>query len=238
MQIEVAQMADQVVSNEKLRLAASLETRSIPAEEAIGTRLLFSAEKEFACDYSASVEIDRHSSDIACFETTPSSELSSDAIKYLMPSRYCYPEDFSEVTSGLFGNLSGGAAIQEMRHWIHKNFTYDGTVSDYKTTATETLNMRKGVCRDYAHVLISMARAIGVPARIVSAYSSEVVPQDFHAVVEVFLGGDWHLVDPTGMSKAEDIIRIGVGRDAADVSFLTSFGQVEMIRQSVVVSSV
>lgn len=236
LQIAAAQMDDQHVSNAALTLTPHLSRSEKFAEEEIGTRLWFSAEEKFVCDYSASVEISRNPCDIASLETTSGSQLSSDVIKYLMPSRYCYPEDFSGVISDLFCNLSGGVAIQKMRDWIHENFAYDGSVSDYKTTATETLNMRKGVCRDYAHVLISMARAIGVPARIVSAYSSEVVPPDFHAVVEVFLEGTWHLVDPTGMAKAQDIIRIGVGRDAADISFLTSFGQVEMVRQSVLVS--
>ena len=71
------------------------------------------------------------------------------------------------------------------------------------------------------------------PARFASVYAPDVTPQDFHAVAEVFLadptceGGAWHLVDATGMASAGEIAKIGIGRDAADVSFLTSYGLAE-----------
>jgi transglutaminase-like putative cysteine protease len=89
------------------------------------------------------------------------------------------------------------------------------------------------VCRDYAHVLISLARAAAIPARFVSAYAPNVKPQDFHAVAEVYLDGAWHLVDPTGMARADEIVRIGVGLDAAEVSFLSSFGPMTLFSQTV-----
>ncbi|MEL6878390.1 MAG: transglutaminase-like domain-containing protein, partial [Pseudomonadota bacterium] len=85
--------------------------------------------------------------------------------------------------------------------------------------------------RDYAHVLVAMARASVIPARYVACYAPDVTPQDFHAVAQVFLanpdapdGGKWHLVDATGMAKPSETVTIGVGRDASDVSFLTTFG--------------
>ena len=87
-----------------------------------------------------------------------------------------------------------------------------------------------------------MARASLIPARYVSLYGPEVDPQDFHAVAEVFLasddgeGGEWQPVDATGMVEAADMVKIGVGRDAADVSFLTSFGQLELVDKSVSVA--
>ncbi|MEP6868231.1 MAG: transglutaminase family protein, partial [Novosphingobium sp.] len=89
------------------------------------------------------------------------------------------------------------------------------------------------VCRDFAHLMITLARASEIPARFASVYGLGVTPQDFHAVAEVFLGGEWHLVDPTGMAEPSSIIRIGAGRDAADVPFLSSFGFATFIGQSV-----
>ena len=80
----------------------------------------------------------------------------------------------------------------------------------------------------YAHTLIAMSRSVGIPARIVSAYAPNVVPQYFHAVVDVFLDGNWHLIDPTGMAQIREIVRIGVGRDAADISFMSSYGWMEL----------
>ena len=81
-----------------------------------------------------------------------------------------------------------------------------------------------------------MARSVGIPARIVSAYAPEVTPQDFHALTEVFLDGAWHMVDPTGMAQVPEVVRIGVGRDAADISFMTSYGFMELKNQSVLVN--
>jgi transglutaminase-like putative cysteine protease len=68
---------------------------------------------------------------------------------------------------------------------------------------------------------------------MVSAYAPNVSPPDFHALVEVYLDGSWHLVDPTGMTNADEVAIIGVGRDAADISFLTSFGFLELVKQTV-----
>jgi transglutaminase-like putative cysteine protease len=81
--------------------------------------------------------------------------------------------------------------------------------------------------------MITLARAADIPARIASVYAPGVSPPDFHAVAEVFLGGAWHLVDPTGMASARDIAIIGIGRDIGDVAFLTAFGGLEMRGQSV-----
>jgi transglutaminase-like putative cysteine protease len=89
------------------------------------------------------------------------------------------------------------------------------------------------VCRDYAHTLICFARAAAIPARFASGYGAKVKPQDFHAVAEVWLAdadgvGDWHVVDATGMADAASFARIAVGRDAADTSFLTSYGNAQL----------
>ena len=81
--------------------------------------------------------------------------------------------------------------------------------------------------------MIALARAAAIPARFVSVYAPFVTPQDFHAVAEVFLDGTWHLVDATGMAAANQIVRIGVGLDAAEVPFLSSFGPAMLLSQSV-----
>ena len=122
-----------------------------------------------------------------------------------------------------------------MCDWVNTSFTYDSGASTATTTAIDSFNSLSGVCRDYAHVLITLVRAAGIPARFVSVYAPDVVPQDFHAVVEVFFDERWHLVDPTGMAKPNDIVRICVGRDAADASFMTSYGWMDLVEQSVTV---
>jgi transglutaminase-like putative cysteine protease len=76
--------------------------------------------------------------------------------------------------------------------------------------------------------MIELARAADVPARYASVYALRASPPDFHAVAEVFLGGEWHIIDPTGMASARDTAIIGIGRDAGDVAFLTAFGPLMM----------
>jgi transglutaminase-like putative cysteine protease len=132
-----------------------------------------------------------------------------------------------------FGGLSGGQQVIAMRDWVESQLSYVPGASTSETTAIETFVRREGICRDYAHMLIAFVRAAGIPARIASVYALGVKPQDFHAVAEVFLSGEWHLVDATGMASEAAMAKIGVGRDAADVAFLTAFGTMTMQEQSV-----
>ena len=95
---------------------------------------------------------------------------------------------------------------------------------------------RSGVCRDYAHLLVALARAGDIPARCVAAYAPGVDPPDFHAVAELWLDGEWRLVDPTGMANCQDLVRVCVGRDATDIAFMTIFGSASLIEQRVAVT--
>jgi transglutaminase-like putative cysteine protease len=87
-----------------------------------------------------------------------------------------------------------------------------------------------GVCRDFAHLMIALCRALSIPARFVTGTDYGADPQlgppDFHAYVEVFLAGRWYLFDPSGTATPMGLLRIGTGRDAADVAFAMIFGSV------------
>ena len=126
--------------------------------------------------------------------------------------------------------------VTAMRDWIADRLSYVPGASNAQTTALDTYVQRQGVCRDFAHVMIAMTRAAAIPARFASVYAPGVTPQDFHAVAEVYLAGTWHLVDPTGMATADTMARIGVGQDAAEVAFLSSYGRIDLRAQSVSVT--
>lgn len=208
------------------------------AEEGIGTRSWIKAGPVFECRYETKVEVKRPTIDIERLAQVPWAAIPTDVVKYLMPSRYCHSEQFLDFVTAQFGDRAGGALINAMSNWINSNFTYDSAATHAGTTATDTFNRRAGVCRDYAHVLITFARAAGIPARFVSVYAPDVTPQDFHAVAEVYLDGTWHLVDATGMAKPSETVRICVGRDAVDTSFMTSYGWIELREQTVQVRRV
>ncbi len=222
----------------RLSLLSGSTLRQLDGEDAIGLRRWVSVGAQLDCYYKAQVEVNRPEVDLTQLQETPRCQLPGSVLKYLMPSRYCQSDLFLDFTADRFGGLTGGACVQAMRDWVASNFRYDIFTSHPGTTATDSFSALRGVCRDYAHVLIAMVRAVGIPARFVSAYAPDVKPQDFHAVVEVFLAGDWHLVDSTGMAQPTDIIRICVGRDAADASFLTSYGALNLQEQSVQVQRV
>jgi transglutaminase-like putative cysteine protease len=86
--------------------------------------------------------------------------------------------------------------------------------------------------------MAAFARAAGIPARLVSAYAWRLDPPDFHAVVDVWLGNRWRLVDASGLAPIEGLVRIAVGRDATDISFMTIFGYAELVHQEVRVTRV
>lgn len=102
--------------------------------------------------------------------------------------------------------------------------------SNTATGALDTLADRKGVCRDFAHLMIALCRAINIPARFVTGidYGADPAlgPCDFHAYVEAWLGGRWYIFDATGISPKTGLVRLATGRDAADVPFATMFGPV------------
>jgi transglutaminase-like putative cysteine protease len=238
LQIEAAQTTSQTIQSHDLHIPHVTDEAVIAGVDAIGTRRWLRSGSKFTCDYTAVVNVDRPAVALASLARDPLHTMNSEATKYLMPSRYCHPEAFLDIVGNQFGTISGGAKIAAMADWIKTNFTYDIFASNAQTTAADSLAKKAGVCRDYAHVFIAMARAAAIPARFVSAYAPDVSPQDFHALTEVYLDGAWHLVDPTGMADPAATICIGVGADAADVSFMTSYGWMDLVAQSVQVTRV
>ena len=237
LQVEVARAAGQHVVSDSLSTTPVEDFTRVPADQALGTRAWMRAGGRLDITYMAEVRIDRPDPDIAAMKSDAPRFLTGEATGFLMPSRFCPSDEFQPFVAAEFGGLTGGTLVAALRDWIEEKFTYAPGSSGATTTALETFVQRQGVCRDYAHVMIALARAGGVPARFASVYAPHVDPPDFHAVAEVWLEDGWHFVDATGMAKPSEIALIGVGRDAADVSFLTVMGAAGLIEQKVAVSA-
>ena len=165
------------------------------------------------------------------------SELPVDVLPFLLPSRFCPSDKFMRFAQREFATSGDGVArVMSMLDWISRHVDYVSGVSDAETTAERTFVDRAGVCRDFAHLGITLSRALGIPARAVSAYALALDPPDFHAVFEIYLDNTWWLVDPTRLAPIEGIIRIGNGRDASDIAFLTSDKQCQVLRQTIQVA--
>ena len=102
-------------------------------------------------------------------------------------------------------------------------------------SAIDTLLTSQGVCRDFAHLVITICRALDLPARLASVYAPGLSPMDFHAVAEVYVDGDWYVYDATALAPRSALTRIATGRDAADTAFVTVYrGRAELTGASVV----
>ena len=237
LQIEAAALTDQRIEKADISVRNCSHFARVPAQDGVGERIWIRGQGQLIIDYHALVTVSRIAEDCETLQMVPLHQLPGDTVPYLMGSRYCPSEQFQLFVFEQFGHLAGGARINAMRDWVRGNVSYMPGVSNSATTAIDTFHSGHGVCRDFAHVMITFARACGIPARIASVYALGVEPQDFHAVAEVFLSDEWHIVDATGMANAGTIAKIGIGRDAADVAFLTAFGPTEMLAQSVSVTA-
>jgi transglutaminase-like putative cysteine protease len=210
----------------------------------IGERIWLHADARVEVEYEAEVEINRVLHDLTDLAALAPHKLPGDAVKFLLDSRYCHASEFLAFTQTEFEGTAGGARIEAIRQWVESHLEYRPGVSGPSTTATDTFHQGAGICRDYTHLVVTLARASTIPARYVACYAPGVDPQDFHAVAEVFLadpakpgGGTWQLVDATGMAELDKAVKIGVGRDAADVSFATSFAPMQFDFSTVEVST-
>lgn len=237
LQIEAAQSPGQAVAEARLTLSDSKHVVRVAGHGAVGERIWLRVLGRLTVDYQAVVHVTRSVADLATLPAVDLHQLPAEVIEYLLPSRYCQSDQFNNFVDAQFPGVSGGELVMVIRDWIEAKFTYVPGSSTSETTALESFVRREGICRDYAHVLISLVRACGIPARFASVYALGVTPQDFHAVAEVFVGGEWQLVDPTGMANSGGMAIIGVGRDAADVSFLTAYGFAELVALTVAVTA-
>lgn len=234
LQFEAAAIPEQRVLASRCEMSDAEHIARIAAQDDIGERIWLHVEGRLEVAYSATVEVGRLLADIGTLGRLDPHELPAETVQYLFDSRYCPADRFQPFVEAEFAGSEGGARIIAIRDWISGNFRYEPGSSDSNTTALDSFVERRGICRDYAHVLVTLARASAIPARYVSCYAPGVDPPDFHAVAEVFLadpsvpgGGAWHLVDATGMADPAETVKIGVGRDAADVSFMTVFGEAQ-----------
>lgn len=178
--------------------------------------------------YFAETDLRVHRTDPASIHETPLKDIPLDVLPFLLPSRFVPSDRLAAFAQREFGALpQGHRRITQICNWIYDNLDYRRGSSDSQTIASEILLQRAGVCRDFAHLGIAFCRALNVPARYVSCYAYGLTPADFHAVFEAYLDGRWWLFDPTRQAALDGLVRIGAGRDAAELSFATLFGNAE-----------
>ena len=184
-----------------------------------------------ALTYAATIDLHHHLALTTDLQEIPVAQLPTAVLPYLYPSRYCQSDVLGNMVMGLFGALPPGyARVVAVQTWVQAHVTFKSNTSNSATSALDTLRDRVGVCRDFAHLMIALCRALNMPARFSTGtdFGADPVlgPPDFHAYVEVYLSHRWYIFDPSGTAIPLGFIRIGTGRDAADVSIATIFGGV------------
>jgi hypothetical protein len=148
-----------------------------------------------------------------------------DLSTYLRPSRYAEADKFYGFAATEFGRLAHSVALLEkVSSWVGTRLQYVPGSSDPIDGAADTVLAGQGVCRDYAHLVIALLRAVNVPARLAAVYAPGCFPMDFHAVAEAYVDGVWQVVDATCLAPRQTMVRIATGRDAADTAFLDNHG--------------
>jgi transglutaminase-like putative cysteine protease len=157
-----------------------------------------------------------------------------DLLAYLRPSRYAASDRIVGLADAEFGGLSGRALLDAVGDWVGSHVRYVPGTSGPTDGASQTVLAGQGVCRDFAHLTVSLLRAMDVPARMAAAYAPGLWPMDFHAVAEAYVEDAWHVVDATQLAPRSSLLRIATGRDAADTAFLSTYhAQVTLLSHSV-----
>ncbi|MCC6497079.1 MAG: transglutaminase family protein [Propionibacteriaceae bacterium] len=205
------------LSSESLLLSVDGK-RVTPAEvlDDHGTRLhVLSADGgTVVLDYAAAVD----------GRAEPAEVTPVDRLRYLRQSRYCEADSLGPTAAAEFAGLSGAALLIAVAEWVNQRIAYVSGSSAGTDSALDTLLARRGVCRDFAHLVIALLRALGVPSRLAAVYAPGLSPMEFHAVAEALVEDEWWAVDATRLAPRQSLVRVATGRDAADTAFLSSFG--------------
>jgi transglutaminase-like putative cysteine protease len=174
-------------------------------------------------------------------EEVPITRLPDDVLLYLMGSRYCETDELSSLAWGLFGNVyPGWTRVQAICDFVHEHIVFAYSNARPTRSALAAYHERTGVCRDFAHLAITLCRAMNIPARYCTGYLGDIgvptapFPMDFSAWFEVYLSGEWHTFDARHNVPRIGRVLMARGRDAADVPLITSFGPHSLLEFHVV----
>jgi transglutaminase-like putative cysteine protease len=213
---------------EELRVAC--DGREVAVEEIVlpgGTRahILRPPTGRLTVDYDA----------VVCGDAAEPTVTEADRLVYLCPSRYAESDRLAATARSEFAGITGAVELlAAVSSWVGSRLSYVPGSSGPTDGSVDTLLLRQGVCRDYAHLVIALLRALDVPARLTAVYAPGLQPMDFHAVAEALVDERWRVVDATLLAPRRSLVRIATGRDAADTAFLSAYeGRCELLEMQV-----
>ncbi len=230
--IHAAQTLAQTVVSEALHISQPL-LQNLYTDPVTHTRFLrmHAMAGALRLRYDATVDLNHFTAQPQHIAEVSVANLPGAVLPYIYPSRYCQSDRLHRLAVKEFGHLwQGYSRVQAIRDWVVSRVTFRSNSSNGNTTAVDTLVEEMGVCRDFAHLMIALCRAVNIPARFATGIDfgadPALGPTDFHAYVEVYLGDRWYIFDASGVAIPMGFVRFGTGRDAADAAFATIFGGV------------
>ncbi|MEO6455869.1 MAG: transglutaminase family protein [Ginsengibacter sp.] len=219
----------QTVLEETLLIEPYLKVEELNSEygENRLIRLEVLKEEEILISYKAIVDNYYTETDQSTQEEVLVGQLDTSVFPYLYPSRYCQSDKLFRFANNKFGSIINPyLKVLTLTDWIYNNVEYLSGSTNSQTSAYDTVTELAGVCRDFAHLGIALCRALTIPARYFTGYAYKLDPQDFHACFEAYLGNEWILFDATKLVPLNGLVKIATGRDAADSSVASLFGNV------------
>jgi transglutaminase-like putative cysteine protease len=168
-------------------------------------------------------------------QQTAIEQLPDELLLYLMPSRYCETDKLTDIAWSLFGNTRPGwGRVAAIAEFVHHHVTFGYQHAHAMKSAFDVYEQRSGVCRDFAHLALTLCRCMGIPARYCTGYMGDIgippepFPMDFSGWFQAWLGDQWYTFDARHNVPRMGRILMATGRDAADVALTTSFGRMEL----------
>jgi transglutaminase-like putative cysteine protease len=170
-------------------------------------------------------------------EQWPIEALPPDVMPFLLASRYCETDRLSDTAWSLFGDVPAGwKRVQAIVDFTHNHVEFGYHHARSSKTAWDAHQEQTGVCRDFAHLAITLCRCMNIPARYCTGYLGDIgippvdAPMDFSAWFEVYLGGQWYVFDARHNRPRIGRILMARGRDATDTALTTAFGPARLAK--------
>ena len=241
LQVEARQDSDAKILQERWEIEPHVDSHIYADVYGNRCRRLTLPPGQTTMRYDALVEVSSHP-DVVVPEAPAAlvQDLPDETILFTLASRYCQSDSLSDAAWKLFADAPPTwARVQAICDWAHHNVIYVSGCSTPETTALDVYHSRQGICRDFAHIGVTLCRAMNIPARYCFGYMPDIgvvvpdVAMDFHAWFEAFLGGKWHTFDARHNVPRLGRVPIAVGRDAVDCAMVTTYGAATLQKMTV-----
>lgn len=228
--IQAASSPTQLLVSELLIITPEMKYEEFVLHNSATRFIKMEVEKGINFSISYKAEVDVLHEVIAVeklLQSIPVISLDNEVLPFISPSRYCESDKIVAVANEQFRYLPNEfTKVKAINELVFNTIAYKAGTSNSSRSACDVIDLKEGVCKDFAHLAIALCRALDIPARYFTGYAYALDPPDFHACFEAYVGGKWLFFDPTQLSVANGLVKIANGKDASEVAVASFFGEV------------